>query len=158
MFLVVLTNEEAVDELALLQEEELKKVRGAQFSFRRANMKTMHLREIYNEYYGLGRFENSPIAGGFHGINTKYKPRQWRDTTQNGWKQSDQNCFSRVKRVCEALRKAGDGGEAYPEAIGMDYNEVMRSKGLLGVVEKMQENGLLTLGPARAEKRARTSC
>ena len=90
------------------EEKEMTKIEGAQFSFRRANMKTMDLREIYNEYYGLERFVDKPIAGGFHGIETKYKPRQWRDTTKHGWKQSDQNFFSRVKRVCEALKKAGD--------------------------------------------------
>ena len=97
------------------------------------------------------------MAGGFHGIDSKYKPREWRDTTKHGWKQSDQNFFSRVKRVCDALRKAGGDAEEYPVAIGMNYNEVMRSKGLLGVVEKMQDDGLLTLGAPRAPKRARLS-
>ena len=120
-------------------------------------MKTMHLKDIYDEYYGLERFADKPIAGGFHSIDSKYKPKQWRDTTKHGWKQSDQNFFSRVKRVCEALRAAGDGSEGYPVAVGADYNDVMKNKGLLGVVEKMQESGLLTLGPARAAKRARTS-
>ena len=60
-------------------------------------------------------------------------------------------------RVCEALRAAGGGSEAYPVAVGADYNEVMKKKGLLGVVEKMQESGVPTLGPARAAKRARTA-
>ena len=40
---------------------------------------------------------------------------------------------------------------------GREINEVMKSKGLLGVVEKMQDDRLLTLGAARAPKRARTS-
>ena len=77
---------------------------------------------------------------------------------QFGWKTSDQNFFSRVKRVCEALKNAGDDGEdGYPVEIGSHYNEFLRTKGLLGVVEKMQDNGLLALGPARAPKQRRTS-
>ena len=130
---------------------------GAQFSFRKSNIKTMQLRDIYNEYFGLEEFQNKPIAGGFHAVDSKYKPREWRDTTKHGWKQSDQNFFSRVKRVCEALRKANDGMEAFPLVVGLEYNEVMKAKGLLGVVEKMQESRLLTLGAPRAPKRARTA-
>ena len=150
-------DEQEVDEDALLRQEELAKVQGAQFTFRNRNIKTLSLRDIYNEFFGLEEFEHKPMDGGFHAVDAKYKPREWRDTTKHGWKQSDQNFFSRVKRVCEALRAAGGGAEGYPLAIGMEYNEVMKNKGLLGVVEKMQESGVLTLGAARGPKRARTA-
>ena len=157
-FFWVFFTEQQVDEATLLRQAELSKVQGAQFSFRNTNIKTLHLRDIYNEYFGLEEFENKPMVGGFHGIDSKYKPREWRDTTKHGWKQSDQNFFSRVKRVCDALKNArNDGGDAYPVLIGAEYNEVMKQKGLLGVVEKMQESGLLTLGAPRAPKRARTA-
>ena len=117
-------------------------------------MKTMKLKDIYNEYYGLEQFKNKPISGGFHAIDQKYKPKQWREAGKFGWKTSDQGFFSRVKRVCEALRAVvnKDGGDWSSE-----YDDVLRRKGLLGVVNKMQDDGVLALGAARAPKRARTS-
>ena len=110
----------------------------------------MKLKDIYNEYYGLQQFKNKPISGGFHAIDQKYKPKQWREAGKFGWKTSDQGFFSRVKRVCEALNDAGGDWDS-------EYDDALKSKGLLGVVNKMQENGALTQGPARAPKRARLS-
>ena len=147
-----------VDDAQRVREEELNKVRGAHFSFRNSNIKILNLRDVYNEFYGLEGFKDQPIAGGFAAVDRRYKPREWRDTTKHGWKQSDQNRFSRVKRVCEALKNSrSDGEDAYPEAVGLEYDGVMKSKGLLGVVGKMQDDGLLTLGPARAPKQRRTA-
>ena len=110
----------------------------------------MKLRDIYNEYYGLEQFTNKPISGGFHAINQKYKPKEWRDTAKHGWKSSDQGFFSRVKRICEALHEAGGNWSS-------EYDDALKSNGLLGVVNKMQDTGLLALGPPRAPKRVRTS-
>ena len=75
---MVLTEEEQVDEATLLRQAELSKVQGAQFTFRNTNIKTLDLRDIYNEYFGLEEFENKPMAGGFHAIDVKFKPREWR--------------------------------------------------------------------------------
>ena len=117
-------------------------------------MKAMQLSDIYNEYFGLEKFENKPISGGFHAVEQKYKPKDWRESGKFGWKASDQGFFSRVKRVCEALHEAprDDGG-----CWSSEYDDALKSKGLLGVVNKMQDTGLLAVGAARAPKRRRTS-
>ena len=145
-FPAVAEEDEKTPRVAAVAETELSRIRGTHLSFRKKNIKQIPLREIYNEYYGLEEFEDKPIPGGFDAVDRKYKPREWRPD----WKPSDQGFFSRVKRVATALRASrDDSSDCYPTELGEQYDEALKSKGLLGVLQKMQETGLVEAGPPR---------
>jgi hypothetical protein len=57
--------------------DELVRVSGSQFSFRRKNSKALNLLDMYKEFYGLEEYTGIPIQDGYYGLENKHKNR-WR--------------------------------------------------------------------------------
>ena len=61
-------------------------------------VKHYNLQSMYDEWFGLNKFEGKPIAGGIAALEKKYKT-QWRKRDAK-----KANRVSRQKRICEKLR------------------------------------------------------
>lgn len=72
---------------------------------RRYNLKQSHdsVSEMYNEWWGLGVYENKPISGGFEALEKKHKSG-WRKHFDGG----EVKHLSRVKIVLQALNSLAE--------------------------------------------------
>lgn len=71
----------------------------------RYNLKQTHesVSEIYDEWWGLGEYEDKPISGGFEALEQKYKSR-WRKHFDGGQVKH----ISRVKIILQALNSLAE--------------------------------------------------
>ncbi|KAG7362206.1 glycolytic enzyme transcriptional activator [Nitzschia inconspicua] len=60
----------------------------------------MSVMDLYNEWYGLERFQDVPVPGGIQAMDNAYKT-EWR----RSWSQAEQKYYSRVKSVITAMNK-----------------------------------------------------
>jgi Transcriptional activator of glycolytic enzymes len=66
---------------------------------------------IYQEYYGLGEFENVPIAGGLAGMESKYR---------NKWRLGDpgyQKAYSQMQQISKAVKNEMATGRTEEEVL-----------------------------------------
>ena len=112
-------------------------------SFRHKNTKKILLQEMYMEYYGLGDYDGIPIAGGFHGLELKFK-NSWR---KESYKNSDSTFFSRWKALMSALAtEAGvEEGVLNPALIEVAnaWQPHLSIGGLAGCVSRLQKEGVV---------------
>ena len=82
---------------------------------------------LWQEYYGLGRFLNKPISGGFAAMENKHKIK-WRKVPEL-YANRDRKMFTRYKRAMIAMTKLSSGREMVSfleemDAIYADNNKI----------------------------------
>ena len=121
--------------------------------------KHAHLKDIYNEWYGLGRFENCPIPGGIAACEARWK-KKWRNANDN-------QKVSRIHRIAATFKKdlesALEGSNAASRSrIQKEKEEQWEGwyqceqvkKGHQNMVDYLQDNvGLLRKQKPRGRKR-----
>ena len=153
--------EQPEQELEKKQQEEqdnstLKKVSGSKPSFRSKSFKTaITIKEMYEEYYGLGSFKGVPIVGGFYELEKKFKTK-WR--TKEHYIAKETALFIRWKKSMEGLTEASkvrEGDESWGRVSASHaaiWAEHLRQGGLAGLVEKLQELGYIKKSGSRKKR------
>lgn len=111
-------------------------------SFRHQNVKTLRMKDLYFEYFGLARFEGKPVNGGFHRLESQRK-NKWR----KGYDSGDAACFSRWKSLVFGLLDAtgedpGQWNEEM-ESTAVEWDEYIATGGLSGALNKLKKAGFI---------------
>ena len=109
------------------------------------------LKDYYDEWFGLGIFENVPIPGGIEECEKKYKS-SWRKG-----KSSYAMRISRQGRICRAMRKEINEGRRTLDDICLEFDDLFEKKkgqksGLQAVITAFQLKGWIEKKADRGRK------
>lgn len=95
----------------------------------------------YDEWFGKGKYDGVPIAGGVHALELKWK-RSWR-----GGKKQDQR-ISRQKRLVDAIQKRAQSTGETIERVCESWNllflsQKMNLEKLIGELQKPENGGFV---------------
>jgi hypothetical protein len=97
------------------------------------------VREIYDEWKGLGRFVGQPMEGGIEALEQSTKKR-WRKR----YKGADQKHFSRVVQLMSAIEGGTTNGRSLQEVIDeLEGLFAWKKKSLSALVVELQHRGLI---------------
>jgi len=107
------------------------------------------MNKLYDEFYGLGRFEGKPVPGGFAKLEEVHKTK-WRQGFSRGQKKEWSRLTMTIRGINRHIEELG--GDA-PRALD-NLDLVFQEKGGINhttskMVTYMQEKGLLAKGRAR---------
>ena len=108
--------------------------------------KHYNLQSMYDEWFGLNKFEGKPIAGGIAALEKKFKT-QWRKRDVK-----KANRVSRQKRICEKLRTMNEDefnewDKWYKEGTNSciaDFVPFLQAKGLLRIQQNRGRKSMET--------------
>jgi hypothetical protein len=128
---------------------ELARARNKKFSFAAQPTNKVPLKQMFEEYYGLGRFAGIPMEGGFNMLEKKYtvEPFNLKKKWRNEYKAKDNQLLSRVKIVVSALLRVsgaaeGDIWETVAET-GVEWQKVLAASNVQKLVEHLQNNDIV---------------
>jgi hypothetical protein len=109
----------------------------------------LSMNELFNEYYGLGRFEGKPVCGGFDKLEKVFKTK-WRQGFSRGQKKEWSRLTMTIRGINQHIEELG--GDSSRALDNLDL--VFQEKGGVNhttskMVAYMQEQGLLVKGRAR---------
>lgn len=109
----------------------------------------LSMNELFNEFYGLGRFEGKPVPGGFAELEKLFKTK-WRQGFSRGQKKEWSQLTLTIRGINQHIEELG--GDT-PRALD-NLDLVFQDKGGVNhttskMVTYMQEKGLLVKGRAR---------
>jgi hypothetical protein len=121
----------------------------------RATIHTIQLRDIdcvddiYKEFKGMGRFSESPIAGGLEECDRRWKTR-WR----RHFNSSDQKRFSRMSMLTKAIDyQVTTEGRLLCEVLGsFDHYFLQKKRSFCGLIALLQAEGLLQKKAPRTKR------
>jgi hypothetical protein len=97
------------------------------------------VRSMYNEWHGLDEYKDVPVVGGIETLETVRKTA-WR----REYVQSEQQYFSRFKRVIVAIRNRSGGADPVPVEVFNELDTLFEEAGSLSsLVSKLQSLGYL---------------
>ena len=67
---------------------------------------------MYEEWYGLGQYENRPCPGGFHMLETNRKAKR-----RTGYEQKELLRFNKIKRIMDSIRGQTEQGRVADEVL-----------------------------------------
>lgn len=129
--------------------KELAHARNKKFSFASKPTNKVPLKQIFEEYYGLGCFTGIPIEGGFHMLEQKYMvaPFNLKNKWRNLYKAKDAQLFSRVKIIVSALLRESGAVEGASwemvEAIGQEWQQILTKTNVQKLVVHLQNQGIV---------------
>lgn len=108
-----------------------------------------HVREIYEEWYGVGQFQDKPIVGGLKAFVKKYP--EWK----NQFKPKLDTRLSRQMNVAKAIEKEKNNGEDLDKTLD-DWNAIFEGEdgqknSLYRLYTTLQANGKVPKGANRGK-------
>ena len=116
------------------------------------NSQSLCLSDCYKEFFGLGRWANIPIPGGFYGLEQIHKSK-WRPS----YSPAERNFFSRaqalLKAVCDQTNTEYGLWNATIKQQIQDWDPIVKSKGITGALRYLQKEGTIaTKGKRNRDK------
>lgn len=107
-----------------------------------------NVREVYEEYKGLGAFADYPICGGLQAVEEKTK-KMWR----NGFSSADQKHFSRVTMLVSAIDCAIEDGRELDQLMNeLEMAFADKKKAFSGFITQLQTDGFIPKKGSRKKR------